>query len=759
MNMRLLLCACTSVGFMSMALGVKADNGGFGVECTGTSGPEKRAEKELHRWIGEISEVPPPVRFRLGVADLELFPEDKAFLGDSDGYAVRMKDGVIYIVSPQPRGVLYGVYDFLERNSDIIWARPEESCGTMFTRVKMFSVKNADFRERPEFQMRGWWLCGPHRDIASEYWHARVKCNFGCASMGRPEVRQRAVECGFMIGGAQGHNLPGLMPDEVYDSHPEYFTMISGVRRRDSRNTQFCFSNLDGAKVIGKTAVEQIAKKRAEWKEHFDHWALKQADNQRNCECEACSAPIVLPDGRVSRKGDPNFLSNRTFLYLNEAIKPIVEAYPDLRVDTFAYQFTAPPPDVKVHPKFNVSYCPFIKNDRFPVTNEINAVWQTRSEQWSKATKNIMWREYWGCASAFPRQHSLVAVHDLRWIRSALGFSRVYSETVPDCRTRRTDYRPRWDASAMEHWVISRLMWNPFRPIEEYRDEFITKAYRKAAAPMRRFYAMIAESWFSDSAMSNYRDDPYGNSARYFVRAGISGKLLACLDEAERLAADEIPATKELIRRQKMHFKDLIDNAGKVEEPLVVPCVKDGDESRAQKIRGFHIVSGSRKAKLIPAHAESSVLIWHDQKDLHVKFLCWGVPPEKLEAKEKDNSGREFFPGGDHVEFVLVTDKGVNVHHFAVDVNNNRYDTRNSKASWNAQWETSAKKEKDHYEIVMKINLESLKIELTKDNRFSAAFARMAPHGGVEGRKEFSSWNAVHPQAISAFGDIFLNME
>ena len=94
---------------------------------------------------------------------------------------------------------------------------------------------------------------------------------------------------------------------------------------------------------------------------------------------------------------------------------------------------------------------------------------------WSKATKNVMWREYWGCASGYPRQNSLVAAEDLKWINSKLSFTRVYSETIPDldnrgAKQKGSDYRGRWDASAMEHWVISRLMWNPYVPVEKYRD-------------------------------------------------------------------------------------------------------------------------------------------------------------------------------------------------------------------------------------------------------------------------------------------------
>ena len=65
------------------------------------------------------------------------------------------------------------------------------------------------------------------------------------------------------------------------------------------------------------------------------------------------------------------------------------------------------------------------------------------------------------------------------------------------------DHRTRWDASAMEHRVLSRLMRNPYVPVEEYREEYISRTYRKAAAPMREFYALIAKTWFSDERPQN----------------------------------------------------------------------------------------------------------------------------------------------------------------------------------------------------------------------------------------------------------------
>ena len=749
-----------AISFALAAHGLEIESGG--------SAPEKRAASELKKYIALLAEDAPDVRFRIGVKFLEEFPEDKAFLDGWDGYAVRRKDGFIYIVSPQPRGCLFGVYDFLERNSDIIWARPDEDCGTIYTRTKTFDVREADFVERPKFQMRGWWFCGPQRHAASEYWHARVRCNFGCANQKFPDVLARAIECGYFIGGAAGHNLPGFIPDAMYDVHPEYFAEINGVRRRDKGKTQFCFSNLDGAAVVGSNAVLQIAEKLAEMKSAFgvafDHWALKQADNQRLCECAACLADIPLGEGRVSRKGDVNFRSNQIFRYLNRAVEIIEGKYPDMRVDTFAYQFSAPPPDVKVHEKFNVAFCPFIKNDRFSVTNAVNVKWAARAEKWSKATRNIMWREYWGCASGYPRQHSFVAAEDLKWINSALGFTRVYSETEPDVDSRRAngkghDYRPRWDASAMEHWVLSRLMWNPYVPVAEYREEYIRRTYRKAAAPMREFYALLAKTWFSDERPTNYTDDPVGNASRYIVGAGIGKRVLELLDEAVCLAADDVPAVGKLLARQRAHFRDLIKNSSEPPEPLTVPLVKDGDWSKAAVIDGFLQVGKSTMRRKKAAKRRTKVFVCHDMKNLKVKFICYDPDSAKLEAAAVSESGREKFPGGDHVEMSITTKKGRQGWQFGIDCRGKRADLKNGDLDANAKWVAETKITKKGYEVELTIDFESIGAEITQENRFSVCFARLSTPRALDEKREFTSWKGDHPQTVSPIGSIFVSME
>lgn len=48
---------------------------------------------------------------------LNLFPDDLVFLADSDGFAIRKIENKIYIIGTEAKGVLNGVYDFLEETT------------------------------------------------------------------------------------------------------------------------------------------------------------------------------------------------------------------------------------------------------------------------------------------------------------------------------------------------------------------------------------------------------------------------------------------------------------------------------------------------------------------------------------------------------------------------------------------------------------------------------------------------------------------
>ena len=125
---------------------------------------------------------------------------------------------------------------------------------------------------------------------------------------------------------------------------------------------------------------------------------------------------------------------------------------------------------------------------------------------------------------------------------------------------------------------------------------------------------------------------------------------------------------------------------------------------------------------------------------------------------EPDPSGCEKFPGGDHVEFTIVTGKGRHTWQFGVNCGGGKADIGDGDIGANAKWTSDAKITKKGYEVELSINFESIGAEITQESRFPICFARMAPSRAVE-KREFSSWKGDHPQSTSPKGSIFINME
>jgi hypothetical protein len=735
---------------------------------SGDSPPERFAAKELKRWIAELAKTPPALRFHLGVKHLADFPDDREFLGSTDGFAVRRKGDDVYIVSPKERGVLYGVYAFLERNSDIVWARGDEPMEAVFSRTDEFAVKDADFRERPVFTLRGWWNCGPQYHAGTEFWNARMRCNFQPASMRKPGVAERSRMCGFRVNPGGGHNLHRFMPESHFKEHPEYFCLVNGKRVSNVLKAQVCFSDFEGAKVFAAEAVKRVR----ELGYMPEDYAIKTEDNNAVCECPKCLADITLPDGKVVRRTDPNFRSTQFFRYLNAVMAEFRKELPTVRMDTFGYQFTAPVPAVRVDDSVNVCFCPYVKNDKYSILDRPNAKWKDLTDRWcTTATTNLVWREYWGDAMDFPRPLADVMVRDLRYIHGKYGVNRIYTETKPDCLTAGNakkpprDLRETWDVSAMEFWVLTRLMWDPYQDVAALRAEYLKRAYRRAAEPVGRFYALIREAWYADQAGSVFSDIQYKNAARYVFGKGIADKCRAALKDAARLAENEVPQVAMLVKRLQARFDAWDAKKGDYDTPEVhVPyranaadAIAKGDDSvwaAAGLVERIPLIG---KPHEFPADG-TRVLFLHDKKSLFVRFECADSKMSEAFAKPYDPSV-EFFPSGDHIEFFLAGGFGESGYYQLVaDINGNTWDqtSETKSADFNAKWTSDVKKGEKGYTLTLTLPFESFGYEPTKSNRTAASFFRMQSHG--DKMRVISSWGATPPHQRGGFGDLVLEM-
>ena len=680
----------------------------------GDAEPEKFAEEELRHWLGELSEAPVEEQFRLGTEYLGLFPEDKVALGDSDGFAVRRKDGYIYIASPKPRGVLYGVYAFLERNSDIVWARADKDFEAVMTRLPKLEIKDADFRERPSFDLRGWWICGPQVHEPTELWYTRMRCNFTSANLKKEGVEARAVKFGTVINRGGGHNMPRFYTDEMFAEHPEYFGEEKGSRVREVTSVHPCFSNLDGARAA---ATNVIARMRELPEQPPEAFAIKHADHQTVCKCEKC---------RVN----PDSVSTRFFKYLNVMMEEIRKVYPNTRIDTFGYQITAPAPEVKVDENVNVCFCPYVKNDKYSILDPTNAVWKSRADEWaSKGTKNLIWREYFGDGMAFPRPIAPMVARDLKYISSQLGIRRVYAETIPDLTpsNKKRMYSQAWDVSAMEYWVLSRLMWNPNQSIAALRADYLRRTYRKAAPAVGRFYKLIIDEFYKSSAASRFDANQYQESMRYLFKTGIEADCRAALDEAASLASTErIPAVSGLVARIRARFDDWCAHKNDFErQELIVP--NTADWNKANSSEQFYL-----RGAIGRNPPESSRLsVRHDTEKLFVRFRCDDGRASHLTAPEY-NPNEEIPLDGDGVKIGVALGKEAESPSVTLscDVNGNRCDTKSVKPwrAFNAEWKAVCNRDKKGYTIDFEIPFKSLGLDSERNKNLEVYFYRLIRH-------------------------------
>ena len=180
---------------------------------------EVYAATDFQHWIAEISGGTLPilrgesdaknVKIFVGCEFGKKFPKDQEAIGKTDGFAVRNEENGqrIYVFGNCIRGVHNGLCRLIERNTDLIWARPEPGVGTIFTPQRFLRFKDLSFIDVPKSEIRiaGGYACAP---IFDNPWHARnFEARSGTKSakvyLVSPETAAAAALTGVFIDGLE----------------------------------------------------------------------------------------------------------------------------------------------------------------------------------------------------------------------------------------------------------------------------------------------------------------------------------------------------------------------------------------------------------------------------------------------------------------------------------------------------------------------------------------------------------------------------
>jgi hypothetical protein len=394
-----------------------------------------------------------------GAAASALFPEVALDKLGSEELVMRVKGGRLLLAGGRPRGTLYAVYRFLQEQCGVRWWAP---WATTIPHRPTLRVPNLDVRSRPAFEYREpYWFAG-----FDPQWKAHNGAN------GQSHEIPDALGGCIKYKGFCHTFYPLVPPDKYFGPHPEWYSLIKGKRTHE--NAQLCLSNPELRDFVVLRVKDWL-------RESPDDRIISvtQNDCAGACECPKCKA---IDDAEGSPSGSMLAFVN----YIAEKIEP---EFPDVAVDTFAYQYTRHPPKT-IHPRPNVivRLCSIECNFREPLNDPSNAAFLADLTTWSKICGRLyVWDYVTDFANyVLPHPNWFTLGPNVR-LFSDYGVKGVFEEGA---------YAgPGEEMAELRAWVLAQLLWNPQQNDRALIKEFLRGYYGKRAGDLiERYLDLMHES-------------------------------------------------------------------------------------------------------------------------------------------------------------------------------------------------------------------------------------------------------------------------
>jgi hypothetical protein len=683
------------------------------------AGAETFATNDVRGWIEKITGAEVPiltapsrqanVKVFVGTAFATDFEKDLARLKANDGFAVRRQGNHVYVFGSRPRGTLYGLYALLEKNTDLIFARPNEEFGTIFGKTPDLELAESDFIDIPVFLNRRFGPNWPAHRATGE-WLLRNRDN-------TRDVRANYE--GFLdLDLIEPYGTNFAVPIAGYqEEHPEYFGYdpVTKSRRFVKHGEGTMCLSVPGLPAIwARGLAENVAKHEARFGRKVEHVRLGPGDNWFCCQCEKCVTPLTLPDGSQLECKDPDsikdplFRSTQITMFINEAMETWQKLRLETRIHVLAYIHFAEPPRVAVHPELGIWFAPYpTSNLHFPLLDPRQPEpWGRRFAKWLTMNDRLGFYEYF---EAKPSPQAFYLAANLRAVmkrpdhRNAL----IYAEISND---RGTDGIGNgefgWDVGLMNHWVHTRLFWDPTQNVDSLYRYYIERTYREAAPQMLAYYELIKRSWLdpANTTVSSCHASIAGVYKGLIIDQGLEPECMRLLTEAE--AAAKHPHSRTMIRRMRAQYAGFSKSLAR----LIVANVPemgldDGDFASLQweKPRVCDdFKTTTRTTTVVDAPEITAVKAAHDGKNLYLRFIAADQAVARLQAL-RPAEGQERWVRGDHIEFWLFDGRDSCV--LAFNANGGMYDAKNVDRRWDAGWKLRTRVNENGWEAVATIPL------------------------------------------------------
>lgn len=438
-----------------------------------------------------------------------------------DGLFIKNNSKSLIISGGHRKGVLYGVYTFLEK---YMGCRKYSSKVTYVPKQKTIILESIRDKETPAFKYRE----NNYKDAYDpEYmdWHklhSRTQSDWGTF----------------------GHTFDALLSSKEYgETHPEYFSFYDGKRHPgyNSRGyplAQLCLTNPDVLEIVSKNLKSQI-----EHNPEKIYWSVKQNDNINYCRCPECTElnekyASFTPGSKIYNINSNTFFSPIGQGSLLTFVNKVAERFPDKKISTFAYLYSRVPPKNLI-PRKNVNI--MICNLESPRNASIENGDTSFSKDligWTHLTNDIIIWDYVvqfsNLMSPFPNlrilQPNLQYFHDN-------GVSMIYEQG-----NRSTG----GEFSELRAYLISKLLWNPNLDINEVMDDFLSGFYGNASGVIREYIDLLHD----EMEQSGIELSIYGNPMQE-RKTFLSDSLVTVYNQIFDRAEKAVSESTELLQRVK----------------------------------------------------------------------------------------------------------------------------------------------------------------------------------------------------------------
>jgi len=467
--------------------------------------PEQAAGRPVLA-VGSAAAAP-----KLGPDAAKLAPEE---------WIVRSVGRDLCLVGGGPRGTLYAVYHFLEDVAGVHWWNPWEET---VPRRPALEVGPLNLQRRPTFR---------YRDIYMLY--GRDGGRFAARNrLNREGDSAITSEYGGTLAYGPPYHVHTFFlyfpPKQHFAAHPGWYSLIDG--KRVGEGAQLCLTNPELrqaflAKLRDYLATSWAAAKAANLPPPLV-FSVSQNDWANPCQCESCQA-IAKAEGSES---------GPLLDFVNFLADGIKDEYPEVFLDTLAYQYTQQAPkSLKCRDNVIVRLCDTQADMLKPLTAPENKAFCDHLATWGKVCRNLRVWDYavtYGSPSGMPLPTTHTYGPDYRFY-AAHNVEGVFTEL---------EYPLLADLRDFKIWTMMKTLENADADYDQLTDTFMNGHYGPAGKSVKTYLrALEKEAVDRKSTSTCWQASPMRLG---YLNLAFVTRAQKLFDEAERAVSTDA----ELLRR------------------------------------------------------------------------------------------------------------------------------------------------------------------------------------------------------------------